>query len=63
MSLYAERLERGRFIWHTPIDGAVAITAAQRRYIFEGIDWRSYSADGLRLIHLGAVTELSLFRA
>lgn len=29
MSLYAKRLERGRFMWATPVDGAIAITAAQ----------------------------------
>jgi transposase len=29
MSLYAKRLERGRFIWPSPADGVVAITAAQ----------------------------------
>ena len=28
MSLYAKRLERGRFIWPSPADGTVAITAA-----------------------------------
>jgi transposase len=28
MSLYAKRLERGRFIWPTPADGVVAITVA-----------------------------------
>lgn len=28
MSLYAKRLERGRFIWPTPGGGVVAITAA-----------------------------------
>jgi len=39
MSLYAKRLERGRFIWPTPTDGAVAITAAQLGYMLEGIDW------------------------
>ena len=30
MSLYAKRLERGRFIWPTPADGVVAITAYSR---------------------------------
>ena len=41
MSLYAKRLERGRFIWPTPTDGVVAITAAQLGYMLEGIDWRN----------------------
>lgn len=39
-SLYAKRLERGRFIWPSPADGAVAITPAQLGYLLEGIDWR-----------------------
>ena len=29
MSLYAKRLERGRFIWPSPADGVIAITPAQ----------------------------------
>jgi transposase len=41
MSLYAKRLERGRFIWPTPSDGMVTITAAQLGYMLEGIDWRN----------------------
>jgi transposase len=41
MSLYAKRLERGRFIWPTPSDGMVAITAAQLGYMLEGIGWRN----------------------
>lgn len=41
MSLYAKRLERGRFIWPTVSDGAVAISAAQLGYMLEGIDWRN----------------------
>jgi transposase len=40
MSLYAKRLERGRFIWPSPADGVVAISAAQLGYMLEGIDWR-----------------------
>ena len=40
MSLYAKRLERGRFIWPSPAHGAVGITAAQLGYMLEGIDWR-----------------------
>lgn len=39
--LFAKRLERGRFIWPTVVDGAVAITAAQLGYLLEGIDWRA----------------------
>lgn len=41
MSLYAKRLERGRFIWPSPADGVVAITAAQLGYLLDGIDWRN----------------------
>lgn len=41
MSLYAKRLERGRFIWPSPADGVVAITPAQLAYLLEGIDWRN----------------------
>jgi transposase len=29
MSLYAKRLERGRFLWPSPADGVVTITPAQ----------------------------------
>ena len=41
MSLYAKRLERGRFVWPTCTDGAVVITPAQLGYLLEGIDWRN----------------------
>ena len=41
MSLYAKRLEGGRFIWPSPADGVVAISAAQLGYMLEGIDWRN----------------------
>ena len=40
LSLYAKRLEHGRFVWPSPGDGIVAITAAQLAYMLEGIDWR-----------------------
>jgi transposase len=41
MSHYAKRLERGKFIWPSPVDGALAISAAQLSYMLEGIDWRN----------------------
>ena len=41
MSLYAKRLERGRFVWPRPVDGAVVISPAQLGYMLEGIDWRN----------------------
>jgi len=41
MSLYAKRLERGRFIWPSPADGVVPISAPQLAYMLEGIDWRN----------------------
>ncbi|MFO7853952.1 MAG: IS66 family insertion sequence element accessory protein TnpB [Paracoccaceae bacterium] len=41
MSLYAKRLEKGRFIRPTPKDGAVAISAAQLACMLDGIDWRN----------------------
>jgi transposase len=40
LSLYAKRLDRGRFVWPTTVDGAVALTAAQMSYLLEAIDWR-----------------------
>ena len=38
MSLYAKRLDRGKFIWPSASDGAVSISAAQMAYMLEGID-------------------------
>ena len=40
MSLYAKRLERGRFLWPSVADGAVTISPAQLGYLLSGIDWR-----------------------
>ena len=41
MSLYAKRLEKGRFIWPSPADGVVSISASQLAYMLDGIDWRN----------------------
>lgn len=41
MSLYARRLEHGRFIWPTATSGTVSISAAQLGYMLDGIDWRN----------------------
>ena len=37
MSLYSKRLERRRFLWPSPADGTVAISAAQFAYMLEGV--------------------------
>lgn len=42
MSLYAKRLERGRFIWPSSAsDGVVSISMSQLAYMLDGIDWRN----------------------
>ena len=41
MSLYAKRLERGRFIWPSATAGVVSISSAQLAYMLDGIDWRN----------------------
>ena len=41
LSLYAKRLDRGRFVWPATVDGATALTAGQLSYLLEGIDWRN----------------------
>ena len=38
--LYCKVLERGRFPWPSPADGAVRLTAAQLAMLWEGIDRR-----------------------
>jgi transposase len=40
MSLYAKRLEKGRFIWPQAASGSVHLSAAQLSMLLEGIDWR-----------------------
>lgn len=44
MSLYAKRLERGRFIWPSAKDGAICISASAMSCLLEGIDWRNPQA-------------------
>ena len=39
MSLYAKRLDRGKFIWPSASGGVLSISAAQMAYMLEGIDW------------------------
>jgi transposase len=41
LSLYAKRLDKGRFIWPSAKGEPVAISAAQMSYMLEGIDWRN----------------------
>ena len=41
MSLYAKRLEKGRFIWPQANAGAVALTPATLSMLLKGIDWRN----------------------
>ena len=41
LSLYAKRLDKGRFVWPSTVDGVVALTPGQLGYMLEGIDWRN----------------------
>jgi transposase len=38
LSLYAKRLDRGRFVWPVTVDGVVALTAAQMSYLLQGVE-------------------------
>jgi transposase len=38
--LYYKVLEKGRFLWPSPADGAVRLISAQLAMLWEGIDWR-----------------------
>ena len=40
MSLYAKRLERGRFMWPQAQDGVVSLRPAMLSILLDGIDWR-----------------------
>ena len=37
LSLFAKRLDKGRFIWPQTVNGAVSLTAGQVGYLLEGI--------------------------
>lgn len=41
LSLYAKRLEKGRFIWPSAVDGILSLTSAQLACLLEGVDWRN----------------------
>jgi len=41
LSLYAKRLDRGRFVWPQTVDGVVSLTTGQMSYLLEAIDWRN----------------------
>ncbi|WP_408899960.1 IS66 family insertion sequence element accessory protein TnpB [Oleomonas cavernae] len=38
--LYYKILEKGRFPWPSPAEGAANLTSAQLAMLWEGIDWR-----------------------
>ena len=38
LSLYAKRLDRGRFVWPAAVDGVVAITPSQMACLLEAIE-------------------------
>jgi transposase len=52
LSLYAKRLDRGKFIWPSASSGAVSISAAQMAYMLEGIDWRAPAEPNKILDHV-----------
>ncbi|MEC3909001.1 IS66 family insertion sequence element accessory protein TnpB [Sphingobium sp. CR2-8] len=44
MSLYSKRLERGKYIWPSAVDGVIAISPSQMACMLEAIDWRNPQA-------------------
>lgn len=38
--LFSKRLEKGRFVWPSPVDDKMSVTSAQLAMLLEGIDWR-----------------------
>jgi transposase len=41
MSLFAKRLEHGKFVWPAATSGVVSISMSQLAYMLDGIDWRN----------------------
>lgn len=46
LSLFAKRLDKGRFIWPQTTDGVVSLTAGQVGHLLEAIDWRIRNKHG-----------------
>ena len=46
LSLYAKRLDRGRFIWPAASGGVISLTASQASCLLEGVDWRNPQQTG-----------------
>jgi transposase len=40
LCLYYKRLEQGRFIWPSAVDGAAHLTQSELVLLLEGLDWR-----------------------
>lgn len=40
MCLFAKRLEHGKFVWPSIVDGVLQMSAAQLALLVEGMDWR-----------------------
>lgn len=47
MCLFSKRLEQGKFMWPSIVDGALQLTPAQMALLIEGIDWRRAVAPDL----------------
>ena len=62
MSLYAKRLEKGRFIWPSPADGVVAISAVATR-LYARRDRLEESGSYLPAGACGIIAVVSFFRS
>jgi len=65
MSLYAKRLEKGRFVWPSAKDGIVSLTASQLACLLDGIDWRNPGLSGIPCVgglidHQAAMARMNL---